>query len=181
MQSSAAARRYARALFSLAGEEGRVEEVRSELNALEKLFAESSELQHAVFRPLHPVAERRSVLRELTARVGASRTVSNFFGYLVDRRRLIDFDSICGEYGRLADAAAGRVRAKVVSAVGLRDDQRERLRRALAGRTGKQVELEEGVDASLLGGAVATVGGVVFDGSLRTQLAQLHGNLTKQH
>ena len=180
MQSSAAARRYARALFSLAGEEGRVEEVRRELTELRRLFGESSELQHAVFRPLHPVAERRSVLRDLTARVGASRTVANFFAYLVDRRRLIDFESIFEEYGRLADQAAGRVRARVVSAVRLSDDQRERLRRALAGRTGKQVELEEGVDPSLLGGAVASVSGMVFDGSLRTQLAQLHGSLTKQ-
>ena len=85
------------------------------------------------------------------------------------------------EFGRLADAEAGRVRAKVVSATRLRDDQRERLRRALAARTGKQVELEEGVDPSLLGGAVASVAGVVFDGSLRTQLAQLHGSLTKRH
>jgi F-type H+-transporting ATPase subunit delta len=180
MRSSAAARRYARALFSLAGEEGRVEAVRAELTALRNLFAESSELQHAVFRPLHPVAERRAVLSDLGARAGASRTVSNFLGYLLDRRRLIDFEAIYEEYGRLADGAAGRVRARVVSAVRLRDDQRERLRRALAGRTGKQVELEEGVDPSLLGGAVATVGGVVFDGSLRTQLAQLHGSLSKQ-
>ena len=46
-------------------------------------------------------------------------------------------------------------------------------------QTGKQVELEEGVDPSLLGGVVASVGGMVFDGSLRTQLAQLHGSLTK--
>jgi F-type H+-transporting ATPase subunit delta len=181
MHSAAAARRYARALFSLAREEARVEAVRSELAALERLFAQSSELRHAIFRPLHPVAERRSVLRQLCARLESSRTVSNFFGLLVDRRRLIDFDAIFEEFGRLADAEAGRVRAKVVSAIRLRDDQRERLRRALAARTGKQVELEEGVDPSLLGGAVASVAGVVFDGSLRTQLAQLHGSLTKRH
>lgn len=181
MRSSAAARRYARALFSLSGEEGRIDAVRSELDTLKLLFAGSSELRNAIFRPLHPVAERRSVLRELCARVGSSRTVSNFFSFLVDRRRLIDFDAIHEEYGRLADGAAGRVRAKVVSAVALRDDQRERLRRALAGRTGKQVELEEAVDPSLLGGAVASVSGVVFDGSLRTQLAQLHGSLTKRN
>jgi F-type H+-transporting ATPase subunit delta len=180
MHSTAAARRYARALFSLAGDEGRVEAVRSELLALQRLFGESSELSHAIFRPLHPAAERRSVLDVLCARLGSSRTVANFMGLLVDRRRLIDFDAICAEFVRLADTAAGRERAKIVSATALRDDQRERLRRALAARTGKQIELEEAVDASLLGGAVATVGGVVFDGSLRTQLAQLHGNLSKR-
>jgi len=33
------------------------------------------------------------------------------------------------------------------------------------------------VDPSLLGGAIAKVGDLVFDGSIRTQLAQLRHNL----
>jgi F0F1-type ATP synthase delta subunit len=36
------------------------------------------------------------------------------------------------------------------------------------------------VDPSLIGGAIATVGGLVFDGSLRTQLSQLRGTLTQK-
>jgi F-type H+-transporting ATPase subunit delta len=61
----------------------------------------------------------------------------------------------------------------------LRPDQRERLRAALAARAGREVELEVRVDPSLIGGAIARVGGLVFDGSLRTQLAQLRDNLTR--
>jgi F-type H+-transporting ATPase subunit delta len=181
MLSSAAARRYARALFSLAGETGQIEAVRGELDAIAGLFEQNTQLRHAMLRPLHPVAERRAVLEELCRRLAVSGTVRNFFAVMVDRRRLVDFGAIRAEYGRLADAAAGRVRAEVVSAVELREEQRERLRRALAARTGKQVELETRVDPSLLGGAVASVEGVVIDGSLRTQLAQLHGSLTKGH
>ena len=179
MHSSAAARRYARALFSLAGDEGRVDAVRGELAALRRAFDTNPELHHAVFRPLYPAAERRAVLSAVCANLGSSRSVKSFLALLVDRRRLIDFPGICDEFDRLADVAAGRVRAEVVSATPLRDEQRERLRRALAARTGKQVELEERVDPALLGGAVASVGGVVFDGSLRTQLAQLRGSLTR--
>ena len=179
MHSTAAARRYARALFSLAGEEGRIDAVRGELTALRRAFHENRELHNAIFRPLHPAAERRAVLAAVCERFGASRSVVNFLRLLVDRRRLVDFDAICDEFDRLADEAAGRVRADVVSATPLRDDQRERLRRALAARTGKQVELAERVDPALLGGAVASVAGVVFDGSLRTQLAQLRGSLTR--
>jgi F-type H+-transporting ATPase subunit delta len=181
MHSTAAARRYARALFSLAGEEARVAEVRDELAALGRVFNENADLQHAIFRPLHPAAERRAVLGAVGASLGSSRTVTNFLRLLVDRRRLIDFDAICQEYCRLADVAAGRILAEVVSATPLREEQRERLRHALAARTGKQVELAESVDPALLGGAVANVGGMVFDGSLRTQLAQLHGSLTRGH
>lgn len=178
---SAVARRYARALFQLAREDGRVEEVRAELTALEDAFRAHEELRHAIFRPLHPGSERRGVLGALCRRLGSSPVVQNFCAYLVDQRRVIEFGAICEAYAALADEAAGRTRAEVVSASPLSDSQRDRLRRALAARTGREVELSERVDETLLGGAIATVGGLVFDGSLRTQLDQLRGSLTRGH
>ena len=179
MRSAAAARRYARALFSLAKEEGRVAEIRQELEQLANLLAESEDLHHALFRPLHPVAERRAVLREVADRLGFSATARNFFSFLVDQRRLVDFEGIREGYERLADAAAGRAKAEVVSASPLSDEERERLRRALSARTGREVEIDVDVDPSLLGGVIASVEALVFDGSLRTQLAQLRVSLTK--
>jgi F-type H+-transporting ATPase subunit delta len=179
MRVSAAARRYARALFSLAQETQRVPDVRRELDEMAELLARSAELGRALFSPLHPLAERRALLRGLGERLGTSNLLRNFYAYLVDQRRLVDFPGIREEYARLADAAAGRTRAAVVSAAPLRDDQRERLRRALARRTGREVELEVRIDPELIGGAIATVGGLVFDGSLRQQLAQLRTTLTR--
>jgi len=179
MRSSAAARRYARALFSLAKEEDRVAEMRQELQQLADLLAENEELHHALFRPLHPVAERRAVLREVAERLGFSATARNFLSFLVDQRRLVDFEGIREEYEHLADAAAGRAKGEVVSASPLSDEQRDRLRRALSARTDREVELDVKIDPSLLGGAIASVGALVFDGSLRTQLNQLRASLTK--
>jgi F-type H+-transporting ATPase subunit delta len=179
MRSAAAARRYARALFALAKEDGRIAEIQSELQQLADLLAESEELHHALFRPLHPVPERRAVLREVADRLGLSGTARNFFSFLVDQRRLVDFEGILEGYERLADAAAGRAKAEVVSASPLSDEQRGRLRRALSARTGREVELDVDVDPSLLGGVIASVEALVFDGSLRTQLAQLRVSLTK--
>jgi F-type H+-transporting ATPase subunit delta len=179
MRSSVVARRYARALFSLAREEGRIAEIRQELQQLADLLAENEELQHALFRPLHPVAERRAVLGEVAERLGSSDTTRKFYAFLIDQRRLVHFEGIREGYEHLADAAAGRAKAQVVSASPLSDEQCDRLRRALSARTDREVELDVNVDASLLGGVIASVGALVFDGSLRTQLAQLRASLTK--
>lgn len=179
MRSSAAARRYARALFSLAREAAAIEPGRGELARIAAHFDAAPELRAALFRPLHPVAERRAVLREVAQRQGLSRNVQNFLLYLIDQRRIVDFVAIRAEYERLADEAAGRLAAEVVSAGPLRPEQSDRLRRALAARVGREVELELRVDPDLIGGAIARVGGLVFDGSLRTQLAQLRDNLTR--
>ncbi len=177
MRSSAAAKRYARALFSLAQENDSVESTRGELADMARLLASSPDLHKRLFQPLHPVDERRRVLMSLCERGGGSQTIKNFLAYLIERRRLIEFAAIREEFERLTDAAAGRVRAEVLSASPLRDEQRARLAETLNRKTGKQVELTVRVDPSLLGGAIATVDGLVFDGSLRTQLSQLRGNL----
>jgi F-type H+-transporting ATPase subunit delta len=181
MRAAATARRYARALFALAVEEGSVEEIRRELDALVALIERNDELSHAIFRPLHPAAERRRVLRTTCERLGTSATLQRFCAFLVDRRRVVELAEIRAAYAALADAAAGRVRARVVSATPLSAGQRERLRHALAVRTGHELDLETAVDESLLGGAVASVGDLVFDGSLRTQLEQLRTSLMRGH
>jgi F-type H+-transporting ATPase subunit delta len=58
------------------------------------------------------------------------------------------------------------------------DRRKDRLRLALSERTGQEVRLEIEIDPELIGGVVAKVGDLVFDGSLRTQLTQLRSNLT---
>ena len=91
----------------------------------------------------------------------------------------MDFEAICEEYVRLADEAAGRTQATVVTASPLDEAQCERLRRPLSARTGQDVELTVTVDSTLIAGAIASVGAIVIDGSLRTQLEQMRASLTK--
>ena len=175
-----AARRYARALFALAREEDEVASIRAELDDMARLLAANPDLKRRLFQPLHPVRERREVLKSVCEQGRGSQMIRNFFAYLIEQRRLVAFETIHDEFNRLADEAAGRVRAEVRSASPLRDEQRTRLIDALAQRTGKEIELTLQVDPSLIGGAIATVGGLVFDGSLRTQLLQLRGTLTQK-
>jgi F-type H+-transporting ATPase subunit delta len=181
MRSSAAARRYARALFALARETDAIAVVRGELADIARLFESELPLRNALFRPLHPVAERRAVLLAVSERLRVTPTVRNFFAYLIDQRRLVEFDAIHAEFEHLADEAAGLMTARVTAAAPLDDAQRERLRSALTTRTGRRVELDVSVDPSLIAGAVASVGNVVYDGSLRTQLDQLRDTLSRGH
>jgi F-type H+-transporting ATPase subunit delta len=181
VRSSTVVRRYARALFSLAVETNAVAAVREELARIAELFEAHPELERTLFQPLHPVMERRAVLQTVCRLIGSSTNVRNFLLFLVDQRRLVDYEAIRGEFDRLADESAGRMQAEVVAAVPLDDRQTERLRAALSARTGLEIELEVRVDPELIGGVIAAVGGLVFDGSLRTQLSQLRDTLTRGH
>jgi len=179
VRSSTVARRYARALFGLAAESATVPAMREELARISALLEAHPELGRALFRPLHPVNERRAVLKSVCQRIGASGTLQNFLLFLVDQRRIVDYAGIRAEFERLADEAAGRMHADVIAASPLDERQVERLRAALSARTGLEIELAVRVDPELIGGAVAAIGGLVFDGSLRTQLSQLRDTLTR--
>jgi F-type H+-transporting ATPase subunit delta len=177
-RGSAAAQRYAKALFSLARDAERVEAVGSEFAGLVETMNAVPSLREVLVRPLYPAAERRAALRAVGERIGLSPLVQHFLSFIIDQRRTRDIDAILDEYRKLAEAAAGRVRGEVISAAALDDGQLERLRAALARRTGSVVDLDVRVDPQLLGGVVARVGDLVFDGSLRTQLSQLRASLT---
>ena len=179
MASSRAARRYARALFALAKEQRRAQETNAELDLLAELFDASPELRGALLTPLHPAKQRLAVLRAVAAREGLSKLITNFYSFLIDQRRLVDFPGIRDEFKRLVDQESGLMTAQIVSATPLDDRRRDRLRRALSERTGYEVKLDVSVDPDLIGGATAKVGDLIFDGSIRTQLEQLRANLTK--
>jgi F-type H+-transporting ATPase subunit delta len=80
----------------------------------------------------------------------------------------------------MLDAASGRVRARVRTAVALTDLDRAALSSKLQGALGgKQVVIEEVLDKNLLGGFVAEIGSLVVDGSLDGQLARMRERLVK--
>jgi len=179
MRSTTAARRYARALFGLARDTNALADIREEIAGLGALLASNKTLRDALMTPLHPAAERKAVVTAIATRAGLSAEVHHFLLFLIDQRRLVAFEAICEEFERLANEASGLVTAEVVSAGPLDDRRQDRLRRALSERTGHEVRLDIRVDPDLIGGAIATVGDMVFDGSLRTQLERLRSNLTK--
>jgi F-type H+-transporting ATPase subunit delta len=167
------ARRYAKALFALADEQGQVEQWSSGLEALGRALASSPELSEALGSPMFEKDQRRAVVGEVATSLGLAETVRNFLLLLADRDRLAYLPAVVLNFRDLADARLGRVRAKVTSAVPLTPGEAQRLAEKLAQAGKAQVIVESAVDASLLGGVVAQVGSLVYDGSVRSQLEEL--------
>lgn len=170
------ARRYARALLEAAGPQG--DEVLSHLEALAAAVDGSAELTDVFTNPAHSHARRQAVLDKL---MGLSGTVppalTNMLKLMVDRGRMEHLSGIARLYRDLVDARLGRVRSKVVSAAPLQPEQLKKLEQSLKAVTQREVVLESSVDRSLLGGATAQVGSMVYDGSLKNQLQQLSRTL----
>ncbi len=179
------ARRYAKALFSLADEHGQIEHWSKGLEVLRHLLT-WPELRDVVANPSLDREARRAIAKALAVTVevaspkllarevlGLEEDVRNLLLLLADRNRLAYLPAILDDYRALSDRRLGRVRARVTSAVPLAADESRRIADELAKATKSQVIVETDVDPKLLGGVVAQVGSMVYDGSVRAQLEEL--------
>jgi F-type H+-transporting ATPase subunit delta len=73
----------------------------------------------------------------------------------------------------LLDSYRGIEQAEVVTAVPLDQGDTQRLSQRLSAVLGKNISIKAEVDASIIGGIVARVGGKLLDGSTRGKLLAL--------
>jgi F-type H+-transporting ATPase subunit delta len=171
------ARRYARALLALAGEQGAIEPLRVELRSFVALQRQQGELARVVANPSFSLHSRRAILVGVVEKMQLSKTLRSTLLLLLDRGKLELIADITRQYERMADERLGRVRAKVTSAAPIEASSLAAIVQALERRTGRQVLVETSVDPSMIDGVVAQVGDVLYDASLKTRLAQLRRNL----
>lgn len=162
---------YATALFEVARAEGSLDTVEEELFTVARTIESSDELRSTLTDPAIPVDRRLGVVQDVfqTAHPNTLALVS----FVVAAGRARDLGEIIDRLVQLAAEGRSEVVAEVRSAIQLDDDQRKRLAEALSQATGKQVAIKVMVDPDVLGGVVAQVGDQVFDGTVRTRLAQL--------
>lgn len=173
MIAGSLARRYARALFEVGTGKGTEEQLCREVEDLAASYDSSRELSEALSNPIFPQSRRRAVLAALLERAGASPHARNFALLLVERDRMPFLPSIARELRLMVDEKAGRVRAEITSAKPLTGEQTARIVTLLERATGKQVVAQTSAEPELLGGVVTRLGDTVYDGSVRTQLAQM--------
>jgi F-type H+-transporting ATPase subunit delta len=168
-QSVTLARPYARAVFSLAREQGRLPQWSSMLD-----FAARAVAEPAVQTVLgDPRVDAQVLAGLLTPPGDADVAFAQFLAVLADNRRLALLPEIAGLFDAQLAEAEHIVKATITSAQALDEAEIGKIRDALRKRFGREVELATAVDAALIGGAVIDAGDVVIDGSLRTKLARL--------
>lgn len=172
------ARRYARALFESVGSD--LERAGTELAGMAKAFEDSPDVVAVFADPRIDKSTRDRVLEGILGAADLHPMVANTLRLLNDRDRMAEVPMIARVFRDMVDAEVGRLRATVTSATALSDDMVQKLASALSGATNKKVVLEARQDEGILGGVVAHVGNVVYDGSLRTQLETMRRELNQR-
>lgn len=165
--------RYANALFELAREEDRLEEVERGLDAFASLLDASPDLERLVKSPVFTAEVQSRALWAILSGAGVGGLTVNFLLLLAKNRRLYVIRDVIRAFHALLALHRGKATADVTAAAPLSDAHAEALKEALRQRVGSDVAIRVKVDPALLGGLIVKIGSRMIDTSLRTKLNNL--------
>ena len=170
---SGVAGRYATALFELGLEANALDRILNELNRFHEAMDAVDDLARLVKSPVFTADEQQRAISAILEQMRIEGLTANFLKLIAKNRRLFALPDMIKAFRALVARHRGQTSAQVISAAKLEDGQVRALQSTLKAALEKDVQLEQRVDPTLLGGLVVKVGSRMIDTSLRTKLNSL--------
>jgi F-type H+-transporting ATPase subunit delta len=168
---------YSRALFEVAKEHDRIDEIRQQLGQFADALGDSRELSLFFFSPYFSTTEKKEGLEKVIE--GADEAFKNFLELLVEKHRMPALPRIRRQYDELWEEENKLLPVQVTSAIDLDEDTVKQIGDRISEQTGRRVELTAEVDPDILGGLVLRVGNSILDASVRNRLEQLRRTVAR--
>ena len=170
---------YADALFQLAVEENRVDELYSEVCTLKKILEDNPDLSKIMTHPSVDKNEKIETVRNIfSGRV--SGEVCGLLNQIVVNNRYEETEGILDSFISMVKEYKKIGVAHVETPTALSDAQKQTIERKLLETTDYvEMEMDYTVDAKLIGGMRIRIGDRVVDSSISTKLEDLARNLRR--
>ena len=170
---------YGEALFELAVEEGREEELMNEVILLRELLSENPDFGKLMNHPKVLKEDKLEVL-EAVFKGRVSEELVGFLHLIVSKDRYGEIDSILDYFIDEVKQVKGIGVAYVATARDLSEGKKKEVEQKLLSTTSfTRMEMHYQVDESLIGGMVIRIGDRVVDSSIRSKLSGLERELLK--
>ena len=178
MRDIRVAKPYARALYDAALEQNALADIVADIDKLRALIEASEEFAQLISSPILPPQFKSETFEQIFADAIDPLTI-NFLKLVALKQRERYLTAIMDVFSAIVDEAAGRLVAKVTTAVALTPGQEEQLTQYLGVYSGKQVRLDTTIDVQIQGGFIVQLDDTVFDASVASQLQRLRQQLAE--
>lgn len=171
-------RRYARALYEVAEEKGKVEEYLQDLRDICDLLDNNEDLKKLIEYPQISTRKKKKIIIELfKGRI--DEELLSFILILVEKKRILFIREKLNQMELIHLEKQNKVTALVKSVIPLTEEQESKLKEKLEKKFNKNVILKYEIDKSILGGLYVRVGNEVIDGSIKSKLEEMKALILK--
>jgi F-type H+-transporting ATPase subunit delta len=168
---------YARSLFEVARDQGKIDDVREQLGEVADAIEGDRNVATFFFSPYFSTEEKKDGLHKAVE--GADEIVMNFLELLLEKHRMPVIYRIRREYDALWREENKMLPVQLTSAVELDEELVRSLGDRISERTGRRVDLQATVNPDIVGGIVLRVGNSILDASIRNRLEQLRKQVAR--
>jgi F-type H+-transporting ATPase subunit delta len=168
---------YARSLFEVALDQGKIDVVRDQLGEFSDALNETRDLQVFFFSPYFSTKEKEEGLERVVT--DADPVIVNFLELLIEKHRMPALFRIRANYDALWEEENKLLPVHITSAVELDDAIVKQLGERISEQTDRKVDMSAEVDPDILGGIVVRVGNSVLDASVKNRLEQLRRQVAR--
>lgn len=168
---------YARSLFEVAREHGKLDVLREQLGQFADALDENRELAVFFFSPYFSTREKQDALERILD--GADEVFLNFLKVLIENHRMPVIFRTRQQFERMWERENKLLPVDITSAIELDQATTESLGARIGERAGRKVKLTAHVDPNILGGVVLRVGNSILDASIRNRLEQLRRHVAQ--
>jgi F-type H+-transporting ATPase subunit delta len=171
------AKRYAKALVQLAEEKKAVDQTRADMDAFIGAVNTLPAMQKLFASPVLPPDSKKAVIRELAGKLNLQPTTQRFLEHLAETGRIRYVKDLHEAFLDILAQRQNRATVRLTTAAPLNNGDMADIKTKLEILTGKQVDIDSKVDASLIGGAKAQIGSTIYDGTIKNQLDKMRMKL----
>jgi F-type H+-transporting ATPase subunit delta len=171
------ARRFAQALVDALKSDEDLALVDRDLDRLRTALLALPALGRLLAHPGLPADRKKPLIIQALGGAEGQPATNALLAILAEQRRLPLLPEIASWFRRLKDRRMGLTPVEVTTAGPLREGDQTAWSSAMAAAAGTRVRIDFKTDPSLIGGAVAKVGSVLYDGSARGSLERIRESL----
>lgn len=164
--------RYAKAIIDLATEQNSLEEINSDMEFFVRTIKANPQLNAVLANPIIYHDKKIKILEQLFGGKVNKLTI-DFFKIMINKGRAEVLYVAAQEFLNQYDVKKNIIKATVVSATALSEENKKTIIAELQKSTGGTIKLTATVDPNLIGGFVLTVGDKQIDTSVASNLAKL--------
>ena len=176
MAGSRAAVRYAKAVLSLATDQKSDEVVNNDMKLIVNTIAENKDLSNVLKSPIVSETIKKSVVLEVFK--GSNKSTLGLIDLLIKNNRIDLLGEVAKKYNQLFDESKGVELATVTTAIALTDALKKKVLAKAKELTGKDIEVKNIIDESIIGGFILRVGDIQYNASISNQLNKLKREFT---
>jgi F-type H+-transporting ATPase subunit delta len=175
--SETSASRYSLALYELATESNKLNEIEDHSSSVINLIVTCKDFRSLIKDPTNNKEDQLNALNKISEQYKLNELLKKFLSFLITKRRFFYVEKILKTFIETCSIKRGELKAELISAKNLTEKEVNNIKEELTKNFSSKIKLNYKHDPSLIGGLIVQVGSTMVDTSIKNKLQQIENRM----